>query len=313
MAEEWRTQLKTNGLHQGLNWSRNPLDAPESVYLKSPPGQKENWPGHEAEMEPAADHGEDSYVGAGKLQGLKTLITGGDSGIGRAVAIAFAREGADVAFTYFNEHDDASDTQHLIAEAGRQVLTIPADLRQPGECQRVVGETAKLFGEINVLVNNAAFHSESCRFRDIDLDQMENTFRTNIMAYLWMTKAALPHMKAGDVIINTGSVTGMTGHPSLIDYASTKGAIHAFTKSLAQDLAEDGIRVNCVAPGPVWTPLIPSTRDEQHVATFGANTLWHRPAQPGEIAPSYVFLASADSRFYTGEVLSPTGSGTSSR
>lgn len=311
MAQEWSTQLKTNGKHHGLNWSRDPLDAPEKVYLESPPEQAEDWPGREAEMTPAADHGEDSYVGAGKLQGLKALVTGGDSGIGRAVAIAFAREGADVAITYLNEHEDASDTAHLIMQAGCQALTIPADLRQYSECKRVIDETVKLFGTVNILVNNAGFHVENQDFRDISPEQLEDTFRTNIMSYVWMAQAALPHMKAGDTIINTGSVVAMRGHGSLVDYSATKGAIHTFTKSLGQDLAEDGIRVNCVAPGPVWTPLIPSTRNAQAVSHFGENTFWHRPAQPAEIAPSYVFLASADSRYYTGDIFSPTGSATS--
>jgi NAD(P)-dependent dehydrogenase (short-subunit alcohol dehydrogenase family) len=313
MAQEWVRQLKTDGRHHGLNWNRNPLDAPEAAYLESPPEQQDEWPGHENAMTPAADHGEDSYVGAGKLQGLKALITGGDSGIGRAVAIAFAREGADVAISYFGEHEDASDTLQLIQDAGVQGMSIPSDLRSPDECKRIVDETVKLFGGINILVNNAGFHVENKRFRDISPEQVEDTFRINIMSYIWVAQAALRHMGPGDTIINTGSVVALRGHPSLIDYSVTKGAIHTFTKSLALDLAEDGIRVNCVAPGPVWTPLITSTREAGAVGHFGENTFWHRPAQPAEIAPSYVFLASADSRFYSGDVFAPTGLPTTTR
>jgi NAD(P)-dependent dehydrogenase (short-subunit alcohol dehydrogenase family) len=313
MAQEGVRQLQTDGRHHGLNWNRNPLDAPEAAYLEAPPKQQDEWPGHENEMTPAADHGEDSYVGAGKLEGTKALITGGDSGIGRAVAIAFAREGADVAISYFSEHEDASDTVHLIQDAGREAMSIASDLRDYRDCQRVVDETVKLFGGINILVNNAGFHQENKRFRDIPPEQVEDTFRINIMSYIWVTQAALRHMEPGDTIINTGSVVAMGGHPSLIDYSVTKGAIHTFTKSLALDLAEDGIRVNCVAPGPVWTPLITSTREDEAVGHFGENTFWHRPAQPVEIAPSYVFLASADSRYYTGDIFSPTGRPTTSR
>jgi NAD(P)-dependent dehydrogenase (short-subunit alcohol dehydrogenase family) len=257
-------------------------------------------------MTPRADHGEDSYRGAGKLTGRRALITGGDSGIGRAVALAFAREGADVAITYYDEHDDAEHTAGLVRDAGRTAVTRAADLADAGACRRIVDWAAEALGGLDIVVNNAAFQMEG-DFLEITAEQIERTFRTNILAYIHVARAALRHLPEGGVILNTGSVTAMQGHPSLVDYAATKGAIHAFTRSLAQAVAERGVRVNCVAPGPVWTPLIPATLDEEHVGRFGADTLWERPAQPAEIAPTYVFLASADGRYYSGEVFAPTG------
>src|SRR5688572_1898205 len=283
-------------------------DTKSEQRAKGGPGaQEQEWPGRESEMHPKADHGEASYHGSGKLNGLTALITGGDSGIGRAVAIAFAREGADVAISYFDEHDDASETAKWIEKAGRRVISIAGDVSDHDHCVNIVERVVKEFGKLDILVNNAAFQWEEKEFSKITPEQLEHTFRVNIFAYFWMAQAALQHMKSGAVIINTGSVTAMEGNESLIDYSATKGAIHTFTKSLAQSIGEKGIRVNCVAPGPVWTPLIPATFSAEHVKDFGKDTIWKRPAQPAELAPTYVFLAAADSRYYTGEIFSPTG------
>lgn len=298
--------------------SRHGLDIPPSPLAEERgkggfPKQKQEWPGREEAMRPKADHGEETYRGAGKLLGRTALITGGDSGIGRAVAIAFAREGADVAISYLDEHEDAEETVGWVEKAGRRALALPGDVRDRKHCFDLAERTGRELGRVSILVNNAGFHIETRDFLEITPEQLDRTFRTNIYAFFWMAQAVLGSMRAGDVIINTGSVTAVSGHPRLIDYAATKAAIHNFTKSLALLAADRGIRVNCVAPGPVWTPLIVSTREEGHVEKFGANTLWERPAQPAEIAPSYVFLASADSRYYTGEILAPTGLETTTR
>ena len=266
-------------------------------------------PGVEDKMVPAADHGEESYRGAGKLKGLVAIITGGDSGIGRAVAIAFAREGADVAIAYLSEKEekDARETARWVEEAGRRCIRSRFNIQDSKACRAFVKKVTGQFGRLDILVNNAAYQQEQSSILDISEEQLEATFRTNIFGYFYMVQAALPHLKRGATIINTGSVTALRGNPGLLDYAATKGAIHVFTRSLAQSIAEKGIRVNCVAPGPVWTPLIPATLDREHVKKFGEDTVWGRPAQPAEIAPSYVFLASKDSIYYTGEVLAPTG------
>jgi NAD(P)-dependent dehydrogenase (short-subunit alcohol dehydrogenase family) len=293
---------------QGLVVSPSPLE--ERRAKDGPPRQRQEWPGRENDLRPLADHGEMTYRGAGKLEGRKALITGGDSGIGRAVAIAFAREGADVAIAYYNEDGDAWETIRWIEAADRRGLAFAGDLRDPDHCRNVVEWTVQGLGGLNILVNNAGFHRERRDFSKVSAEQLDQTFRTNVFAQIWLAQAALKHMKEGDVIINTGSVVGVSGHPSLIDYAATKAAIHNFTKSLAMLVSSRGIRVNCVAPGPVWTPLIPATREEDSVGGFGAATFWKRPAQPAEIAPSYVFLASADSRYCTGEILAITGSAT---
>jgi hypothetical protein len=289
----------------GLDESPSPLS--EVRAKGGPPPQQQQWPGTEAEMRPAADHGEQSYRGSSKLEGQKALITGGDSGIGRAVAIAFAREGADVAIAYYNEHDDARETVRWVEQAGRRALAIDGDVRDVAFCRHAVERTASELGGLDILVNNAAYQHETEDFTEITPEQLDQTFRTNIFAYFWMAQAAVKHLKEGGSILNTGSVVALKGHATLLDYAATKGAIHVFTRSLALALADRGIRVNCVAPGPVWTPLIPATRKDKPVEDFGANTFWKRPAQPAEIAPSYVFLASADARYYTGEILAPTG------
>ena len=274
----------------------------------APKAQKQPWPGRTAGMEPAPDHGEESYRGAGKLEDRRALITGGDSGIGRAVAIAFAREGADVAIVYgdADEDEDARDTVRWIEDAGRRAASRHADLAERATCQEVVEWAVAELGGLDIVVNNAAYQQET-PFEELTAEQIDRTFRTNILAYIHIARAAVPHLEEGGVILNTGSVTAMQGHGTLVDYAATKGAIHSFTKSLAQALSERGIRVNCVAPGPVWTPLIPATLEKEHVGKFGEDTLWGRPAQPSEVAPSYVFLASDDGRYYSGEVFAPTG------
>jgi NAD(P)-dependent dehydrogenase (short-subunit alcohol dehydrogenase family) len=283
---------------------RNPK---EGKLQGGPDKQQQRYPGSDKDMKPKADHGEKSYKGSGRLYGLKALITGGDSGIGRAVAIAFAREGADVAIAYLNEHEDAKETIKWIEEAGRKAFSIAGDLSEHAHCQRVVSQAAESLGGLDIVVNNAAFQMEQQDFEKISPEQLDHTFRTNFFAYFWVAQEALKHLKEGGVIINTGSVTAMEGNETLLDYSATKGAIHTFTKSLAQAIAKKGIRVNCVAPGPVWTPLIPATFSAEHVEGFGGDTVWERPAQPAELAPTYVFLASTDSIYYTGEVFSPTG------
>jgi len=249
------------------------------------------------------------YVGAGKLEGACALITGGDSGIGRAVAVLFAREGADVAIVYLPaEQSDAEATGTAINAEGRRALLIPGDVRYPKFCRRAVERTVKTFGRLDVLVNNAAYQQHQKTIEDISDAQLARTFQTNIFGYFYMVRAAMPHLKRGSAIINTGSITGLEGSEQLLDYSATKGAIHAFTKSLAQNLLDKKIRVNCVSPGPVWTPLNPSDKPARKVAKFGADTPMKRPAQPEEVAPAFVFFASnADSSYITGEVLTLLG------
>jgi NAD(P)-dependent dehydrogenase (short-subunit alcohol dehydrogenase family) len=275
---------------------------------KAVPAQKQDrQPGIESEMTPQPQDRAESYRGSGKLEGKVALVTGGDSGIGRAVAIHFAKEGADVAIVYLDEHDDAEQTQTLIERAGRSAILIPGDVGDSGFCNDAVARTIKSFGKLDILVNNAAEQHLAERLEEIDDEQLERTFRTNIFGYFFMARAALPHLKEGAAVVNTTSVTAYRGSPALVDYSSTKGAITSFTRSLAMQLAKRGIRVNAVAPGPIWTPLIPATFPPDKVEKFGTDETLGRPGQPDEVAPSYVFLASKDASYMTGQVLHPNG------
>jgi NAD(P)-dependent dehydrogenase (short-subunit alcohol dehydrogenase family) len=277
---------------------------------KSPmPAQHQRKPGQEHKLDPRPRYGAPEYTGAGKLKEKVALITGGDSGIGRAVAVLFAREGADVAFTFLKEEkQDAEETKRAIEAEGQRAYPLSGDVRDPKVCKKLVEQTVQEFGKLDILVNNAAFQQHQETLEDVTEEQWDRTFKTNIYGYFYMTKAALPHLEEGSVIVNTGSITGLEGSKQLLDYASTKGAIHAFTKSLAQNLVERGIRVNCVAPGPVWTPLNPADKKAEDVAKFGADTPMKRPAQPEEIAPAFVYFASEiDSSYVTGEVLTLLG------
>ena len=273
------------------------------------PAQHQPKPGLEAELTPAPRYQAPLYQGANKLRDRAAIVTGGDSGIGRAVAVLFAREGADVAIIYLPEEQrDAEETRRAIEAEGRRALLLPGDVKDASFCREAVEQTVREFGRLDVLVNNAAFQQHQKSLEEITEEQWDKTFKTNIYGYFYMVKAALAHLKEGCAIINTGSITGLEGHKELLDYASTKGAINAFTKSLAQNLVERKIRVNCVAPGPVWTPLNPSDKPAEKVAEFGADTPMKRPAQPEEIAPAYVFFASeADSSYITGEVITLLG------
>jgi NAD(P)-dependent dehydrogenase (short-subunit alcohol dehydrogenase family) len=264
-------------------------------------------PGRESQMDPAPDHGEATYRGTGKLTGKVALITGGDSGIGRAVALAFAREGADVVISYLDEHDDARGAARSVEEAGRRALTIAGDITDESHCRSLVDRTLRELGRIDVLVNNAAFQRTHEDIADFSTEELDRTFRTNVYAMFWLCQAALPHLPAGGSIINVASIQAYDPSPSLLAYASTKGAIVTFSKALSKQAMERGVRVNVVAPGPVWTPLIPSTMPEEQVKSFGQDTTLGRPAQPAELAPAFVFLASDDSRFITGEVMGVTG------
>ncbi len=273
----------------------------------NPPQHQEQQPGLESEMTPRPMADDPRYKAAGKLRGKVALITGGDSGIGRAVAVAFAKEGADSVLVYLNEHSDAEETKRMIEGEGRVALLIPGDIGEEGFCQQCVERAVQEFGHLDILVNNAAEQHPQDSITDISAAQLERTFRTNIFAMFYFVKAAVPHLKEGSAIINTASVTAYAGSPQLLDYSSTKGAIVAFTRSLSMNLIEKGIRVNGVAPGPIWTPLIPSTFPAEKVATFGADVPMKRPGQPEEVANCYVFLASDDASYLSGQMLHPNG------
>jgi NAD(P)-dependent dehydrogenase (short-subunit alcohol dehydrogenase family) len=274
---------------------------------KKPPQQQDRRPGLESDMSPRPKSEDRKHHGSGKLQGKAAIITGGDSGIGRAVAIAFAREGADVTVVYLDEHKDAEETKRLVEKEGARCLIISGDVGTAGFCRDSVERTRREFGRLDIVVNNAAEQHPQDTIEKITPEQLERTFRTNIFSFFYMTQSALPHLGEGAAIINTTSVTAYKGSGHLLDYSSTKGAIVSFTRSLSQALAEKHIRVNAVAPGPIWTPLIPSTFPSEKVETFGSDVPLKRAGQPEEVAPSYVFLASDDASYMTGQVLHPNG------
>ncbi|GAA4084553.1 glucose 1-dehydrogenase [Mucilaginibacter panaciglaebae] len=285
---------------QGIN--------PKNRYPEPPyPAQRQAVPGTISEMDPVPDHGEKTYQGSGRLKGKKAIITGGDSGIGRAVAIAFAREGADVLIAYLNEDSDADDTARYITDAGQEAVLVRGDISDEAHCRQIIERAVAEFGQIDILVNNAAFQMSHESLQEISAEEWDKTFKTNIYAMFYLCKAAEQHLKPGSAIINTTSVNAYQPKPKLVPYAATKGAIQNFTASMAQLWAEKGIRVNCVAPGPVWTPLIPSTMPEEEVKNFGKTTPLGRTGQPAELAPAYVLLASNESSFMTGATIQVTG------
>lgn len=271
------------------------------------PEQTQKLPGKESEMHPEPEIIRDSYKGSEKLKDKVALITGGDSGIGRSVAVHFAREGANIAIIYLEEDEDADVTRDLVEDEGQECLILRGDIRDKHFCKLCVDDVINRFGKLNILVNNAGEQHVRQGIQEIDMDDVERTFQTNIISMFYLTQSASAHMKKGDSIINTTSVVAYQGRKYLIDYGATKGAIVAFTRSLSDDLAPDGIRVNAVAPGPIWTPLIPATFDEEHVAEFGKSTTIGRPGQPSEVAPAYVFLASDDASYISAQVIHVNG------
>jgi NAD(P)-dependent dehydrogenase (short-subunit alcohol dehydrogenase family) len=293
----------------GSSGEKKSVQAGIDRYPEPPmPKQHLEKPGREAALEPRPRYHAPEYRGSGKLDGKVALITGGDSGIGRAVAVLYAREGADVAIVYLDEDEDAAETRQAVEAEGRRAILIPGDVSDPAFCRQAVETTVQELGHLDVLVNNAAFQEHMDSLEDITPEQLDRTFKTNIYGYFYMAQAALPHLGEGSAIVNSGSVTGIEGSKELLDYSATKGAIHAFTKSLAQNLMDRAIRVNAVAPGPVWTPLNPADVDAEKVSRFGSDVPMRRPAQPEELAPAYVFLAApACSSYITGEILPVLG------
>ncbi|GAB3255800.1 SDR family oxidoreductase [Larkinella harenae] len=284
------------------------IQDPRHQYPRPPYEQpSQDHPGTDTQMTPQADHGETSYRGSGKLTGRKALITGGDSGIGRAVALAFAREGADVLISYLSEDQDARETVRLVEEAGRKAVAVRGDIQEESHCQELVQRTFDDLGGLDILVNNAAFQMSHDSFLDISTEEFDQTFRTNVFALFYLCKAALPRMKPGSSIINTTSIQAYQPEPSLLAYAATKAAIANITKSLAKEAMEVGVRVNAVAPGPVWTPLIPSTMPDEKTKSFGEDSLLERAAQPIELAPIFVLLASQEASYITGMIYGATG------
>lgn len=280
----------------------------ETKPISLPPQQQDQQPGIEAEMTPQPEYIRPNYRGSGKLQDKVALITGGDSGIGRAVAIHFAREGADVAFCYKpEEEEDAYTTRQLVEAEGRRCLTLPGDLREVSFCESIVSQTVQELGQLNIVVSNAAEQFTSTDVAELPNEQFEDTFRVNFFPLVWVVKAALPHLSEGDSIIATSSINAYRGNQQLVDYTATKGAITAYIRSIAQQLAEKKIRANTVAPGPIWTPLIPASFPPEKVASFGKDTTMKRPGQPSEVAPAFVFLASEDASYITGQAIHPNG------
>ena len=270
--------------------------------------QRDQHPGIESEMQPKPDYGEETYRGSGKLEGKKAIITGGDSGIGRAVALAFAREGADVLISYLEEEEpDAQETTQVVEEAGKKAVKVPGDVSEESQCQVIIQRALEEFGQIDILVNNAAHQMTVNGIADISTELLDHTFKTNIYAMFWLCKAALPHMRPGGSIINVSSIQAYQPSPTLLPYSSTKGAIVSFTKGLAQEVVQYGLRANSVAPGPVWTPIIPASMAGETVSQFGGTSPMGRPAQPAELAPAFVFLASQEASYVNGETLGVTG------
>ena len=284
------------------------MEDPKNKYEQPPfPGQKQEVPGEESQMNPKTDHGEKSYKGSGRLDGKNAVITGGDSGIGRAVAIAFAREGANVLISYLEEHKDAKETAKWVKKAGKKAVLLAGDVSEPAHCKEIVETAVKEFGQIDILINNAAFQMTRESLQDIPDEEWDYTFKANIYSMFWLCKAAESHMKPGSTIVNTTSINAYKPHPMLLAYAATKGAIQNFTANLGQLLAKKGIRVNAVAPGPVWTPLIPATMPQEEIKEFGKQTPLGRPGQPAELAPVYVLLASGESSYMVGATVQVTG------
>jgi hypothetical protein len=289
--------------------TNNQMQDPQEQY-QTPPYNKQQeqaTPGYENKMHPKADHGEDSYKGSGKLTGRKAIITGGDSGIGRAVAIAFAREGADVLISYLNEDEDARETAKYIEAEGRKAVLVPGDISDEEHCKNIIDTAVDQLGGLDILVNNAAFQMSRESLQDISSEEWDRTFKTNIYSFFYLCKAAEKHLKPGSTIVNTTSVNAYKAPPQLIPYSATKAAIQNFTASLAQLWADKGIRVNCVAPGPIWTPLIPSTMPPEKYKSFGEDVPLKRAGQPAELAPAFVLLASQDSSYMTGSTVQVTG------
>lgn len=305
VAKQRNLQAEAADQSQHTETSRGAMQAGARLYPEPPfPKQHQAKPGEESQLDPAPMFDAPYYRGSGKLQDKVAIITGGDSGIGRSVAVLFAREGADVAIVYLSENRDAEVTKAAVEKENRRCLLISGDVRDPHFCRAAVAQTLKELGRLDVLVNNAAFQLRSARFEDLTEDHLDQTVKTNLYGYFHMAQACVEHMQAGAAIVNTGSVTGLLGNKTLIDYSMTKGGIHAFTRSLATNLVGRGIRVNAVSPGPVWTPLNPADKEADKVPDFGSHTPMKRPAQPEEISPAYVFLASSHcSSFITGEIL----------